>query len=168
MNYLITGGVRSGKSAYAQTLAISLSPSPYYLATSRVWDEDFSRRIERHKTDRDRRWNNLEIEKYISKIDLTGEVIVIDCITLWLTNFFSDHKYDLEKSLEESKIELEKLLQVSNSYLFITNEIGSGGHAETEIGRKFADLQGWFNQFLASKVDRVVFMVSGIAMTIKP
>jgi len=167
MHYLITGGVRSGKSAYAQNLALSFSPNPVYLATSKVWDEDFAQRIQRHKSDRDDRWKNYEIEKTLSSLPVRNEVIVVDCITLWLTNFYSDHKYQLEPSLQESKMEMQKFLEIPNQYIFITNEIGLGGHAETEIGRKFADLQGWFNQYLASHVDTVYLMVSGIPLKIK-
>lgn len=167
MNYLITGGVRSGKSRYAQNLAIELSPNPVYLATARQWDKDFSERIERHKRDRDSKWLNVEVEKYISTINLQNRVIVVDCITLWLTNFFTDYQYSADLSLEEAKLEMGKFLKLSNSFIFISNEIGMGGHAETEMGRKFADLQGWFNQFLAQQVDQVILMVSGIPLIIK-
>lgn len=171
MNYLITGGERSGKSSFGQKLALKLSlelsSDPIYLATSRIWDHDFAERIQRHKSDRDSRWKNLEIEKYISQISFRDEVILVDCITLWLTNFFSDHHYQVEPSLEESKKEMIKVLGIPNQYIFITNEIGMGVHAETEAGRKFTELQGWFNQFLAQKVDQVYFMVSGIPMKIK-
>jgi len=167
MNFLITGGVRSGKSAYAQKLALDLSRSPIYLATSRRWDEDFSKRIERHKLDRDDSWENIEIEKEISSIGRKKEPIVLDCITLWLTNFYSDENYDLQRTLDASKEEMKKFLELENTCIFITNEIGMGGHAETEIGRKFADLQGWFNQFLSSRVDQLILMVSGIPLKIK-
>ena len=63
--YLITGGARSGKSAYGQHLALSMSDNPVYLATSRIWDEDHEARIERHKSDRDDRWTNIEEERHI-------------------------------------------------------------------------------------------------------
>ena len=69
---LVTGGQRSGKSGYAQRLALSLSPNPVYLATSRIWDEEFRKRVERHQRDRGPEWTNIEEEKYLSRHDLTG------------------------------------------------------------------------------------------------
>lgn len=168
MIYLITGGERSGKSSYAQNLALQLSNSPIYVATARKWDADFQNRIDRHQQERDERWTNIEEEKYLSKIDFTGKVALIDCVTLWLTNFFTDHQYDVNLSLDEAKKEFLSIANQKNATLIIvTNEIGMGVHAETHIGRKFTELQGWMNQFLASNADEVVLMVSGIPVKIK-
>jgi len=168
MIYLITGGERSGKSSYAQNLALQLSDSPIYVATARKWDADFQNRIDRHQQERDERWTNIEEEKYLSKIDFTQKVALIDCVTLWLTNFFTDHQYDVNLSLEEAKKEFLSIANQKNATLIIvTNEIGMGVHAETHIGRKFTELQGWMNQFLASNADEVVLMVSGIPVKIK-
>ncbi|MEZ0183919.1 MULTISPECIES: bifunctional adenosylcobinamide kinase/adenosylcobinamide-phosphate guanylyltransferase [Flavobacterium] len=168
MIYLITGGERSGKSGYAQSLALQLTNNPIYVATARKWDSDFQNRIDRHQKDRDERWTNIEEEKYLSKIDFSGKVALIDCVTLWLTNFFVDHKNDVNLSLEEAKKEFLLLAEQKNtSLIIVTNEIGMGVHASTEIGRKFTELQGWMNQFLASKADEVVLMVSGIPVKIK-
>ena len=168
MIYLITGGKRSKKSGYAQSLALQLTDNPIYVATARKWDTDFQNRIDRHQKDRDERWTNIEEEKYLSKIDFSGKVALIDCVTLWLTNFFIDHKNDVHLSLEEAKKEFLLLAEQENTVLIIvTNEIGMGVHAATEIGRKFTELQGWMNQFLASKADEVVLMVSGIPVKIK-
>ena len=168
MIYLITGGERSGKSGYAQSLALQLTNNPIYVATARKWDSDFQNRIDRHQKDRDERWTNIEEEKYLSKIDFSGKVALIDCVTLWLTNFFVDHKNDVNLSLEEAKKEFLLLAEQENtSLIIVTNEIGMGVHASTEIGRKFTELQGWMNQFLASKADEVILMVSGISVKIK-
>lgn len=168
MIYLITGGERSGKSSYAQNLALQLSDAPIYVATARKWDSDFQNRIDRHQQERDERWTNIEKEKHLSEIDFTNKVALIDCVTLWLTNFFVDHKNDVELSLEEAKAEFEKIASQENATLIIvTNEIGMGVHAETHIGRKFTELQGWTNQFLASRADQVILMVSGIPVKIK-
>jgi len=168
MIYLITGGERSGKSSYAQNLALQLSDTPIYVATARKWDDDFQNRIDRHQQERDERWTNIEKEKYLSEIDFSGKTALIDCVTLWLTNFFADHKYDAALSLEEAKKEFLLLASQENTALIIvTNEIGMGVHAETHIGRKFVELQGWMNQFLASRADEVVLMVSGIPVKIK-
>ncbi|OXB07914.1 bifunctional adenosylcobinamide kinase/adenosylcobinamide-phosphate guanylyltransferase [Flavobacterium pectinovorum] len=168
MIYLITGGERSGKSTYAQNLALQLSESPIYVATARKWDVDFQNRIDRHQQERDERWTNIEKEKYISEIDFSGKVALIDCVTLWLTNFFVDTNYDVNLSLEEAKKEFLSIASQENTiFIIVTNEIGMGVHAETQIGRKFTELQGWMNQFLASKADEVILMVSGIPVRIK-
>lgn len=163
----ITGGARSGKSRYAQQLALQLSNNPVYVATARHWDDDFEKRIQRHQSERDERWTSIEEEKHISKLSLSGKVVVMDCVTLWLTNFFTDTKYDIDTSLQQGKLEIDQLDTANNTYIIISNELGMGMHAETEIGRKFTDLQGWMNQYIAQQANKVVFMVSGIAMTIK-
>nr|WP_315825031.1 bifunctional adenosylcobinamide kinase/adenosylcobinamide-phosphate guanylyltransferase [Paraflavitalea speifideiaquila] len=109
----------------------------------------------------------MEEEKQLSKLDLNDKVAVIDCVTLWLTNFFVDNKYDIDQCLAECKQEIQQLMQQSGTFIIISNEIGMGVHAETAIGRKFTDLQGWMNQYLAAQARKVVFMVSGIPMEIK-
>lgn len=168
MIYLITGGERSGKSGYAQELALQLTDTPIYVATARKWDEDFQNRIDRHQQERDERWTNIEKEKYLNEIDFSGQVALIDCVTLWLTNFFVDTQNDVSLSLDEAKAEFLKIAnQPDATLIIVTNEIGMGLHADTHIGRKFTELQGWMNQFLAKNADIVVLMVSGIPVKIK-
>lgn len=167
MLYYITGGQRSGKSRYAQDLALTLSDNPVYLATARHWDGDFQKRIDRHQNDRDERWVNLEEEKYLSKHDFKGKTVLIDCVTLWLTNFFVDKKNDVDQCLSLAKKELDTLLAQKATFIVVSNEIGMGTHAHTDIGRKFTDLQGWMNQYIAMKSDKSVLMVSGLPVIIK-
>ena len=163
----ITGGARSGKSRHAQELALQLSPNPIYLATARHWDAEFEVRIRRHQQERDSRWTSLEEEKFISRPDLEGRVVVIDCVTLWITNFFIDCNHDIDACLAACKKEIDALCNQNAIFIIISNEIGMGVHAETEIGRKFTDLQGWMNQYIAAKAGKVLLMVSGIPLTIK-
>ena len=168
MIYLITGGERSGKSSYAQNLALELSSAPLYVATARKWDGDFQKRIDRHQAERDNRWINIEKEKLLGEIDFSEKVAVIDCVTLWLTNFFVDAKNDVDLCLEQAKAEFDHAVNQKNAtIIMVTNEIGMGVHAETHIGRKFTELQGWMNQYLAKRADTVVLMVSGIPVKIK-
>ena len=91
---MITGGQRSGKSSFAERMALELTEGckqgPVYLATARIWDSEFAHRVELHKARRGERWTNLECEKYLSECNLQGRVVVIDCVTLWATNFFFD------------------------------------------------------------------------------
>src|ERR1700748_224883 len=107
----ITGGARRGKSRYAEELALRQSDHPLYIATARIWDEEFRQRIRRHQDDRDERWTSIAEEKYLSRLPLEGKVAVIDCVTLWITNFFSDNKYDTASCLDECRQEIDRLLQ---------------------------------------------------------
>lgn len=157
----LTGGVRSGKSRYAQEIALSLSNNPVYLATARKWDEDFEQRIKKHQHGRDERWTNLEEEKHFAALPLDERVVVIDCVTLWLTNFFVDTNNDIEQCLKTVEQEIHLLKQRPGIFIIISNEIGMGMHADTAVGRKFADLQGWANQLIARQADEAIFMVSG-------
>ena len=164
---LVTGGQRSGKSSYAQKRALSIAPNPVYLATAHVWDEEFRKRVERHQQDRGPEWTNIEEEKYLSKHDVSDRVVVIDCVTLWGTNFFFANDSDVETSLQQLKEEFLRFTNQPAYFLFVTNELGMGGVSVDEVQRKFTDLQGWLNQFIASQADEVILMVSGIAVPIK-
>ncbi len=165
--HFITGGQRSGKSSYAQKLALELSDNPVYMATSRIWDEGHKERIKRHQSDRGKEWSNIEEEKELSKHNLSGRIVLIDCVTLWLTNYFFDNDSNIDKSLEEAKMEFLKLLESDAHFIIISNEIGMGGHPTDELQMKFTDLQGWMNQFIASYADKVTLMVSGIPMKVR-
>jgi len=167
MIYYITGGERSGKSSYAQHLAENLSNTPYYLATARIWDEDFNKRVKRHQSDRDERWTTIEEEKEISKVIPTKSVIVIDCVTLWLTNLYIDLDNNIEEALIFAKNEIEQLAMLNSDIIIISNEIGMGVHAQSHMARKFTELQGWVNQHIAKKATNAVFMVSGLPIKLK-
>ncbi|RIJ47934.1 bifunctional adenosylcobinamide kinase/adenosylcobinamide-phosphate guanylyltransferase [Maribellus luteus] len=163
----ITGGQRSGKSRYAQSLAEQLSDAPVYLATAHIWDDDFQKRVDRHKSDRGEQWTTLEEEVNISKLELTGKVVLVDCITLWLTNIFYQNNSDVDLSLAQAKNEWNAFIQQYFTAIVVSNELGMGVHPENELARKFADLQGWMNQYIASLANEVVLMVSGIPVKIK-
>lgn len=163
---LITGGQRSGKSRHAEELALSLTERPVYVATAHVWDEEFQERVRKHQQRRGPQWTNIEEEKALSRHDLTGRVAVIDCVTLWLTNFFFETQ-DVDQTLEMAKREFDLFTAHDATYIFVTNEIGWGGVSENAIQRRFTDLEGWMNQYIASQADEVVMMVSGIAVKIK-
>jgi len=137
------------------------------MATSRVWDEEYRKRIERHQRDRGPQWTNIEEEKALSKHHLQGRVIVIDCVTLWGTNFFFDQDSNVDLALQELKEEFDRFTAQEATFIFVTNEIGMGGVAENTIQRRFTDMQGWVNQYIAEKADEVVLMVSGIGVKVK-
>jgi adenosylcobinamide kinase / adenosylcobinamide-phosphate guanylyltransferase len=163
----ITGGQRSGKSRYAQQLAESFTDKPVYLATSRIWDDEFKARVQRHQHDRGDNWETIEEERQLSKLDLEGRVVLLDCITLWLTNIFYDNQYQVDISLEEAKREWQQFTDQDFTLIVVSNELGMGVVAENEASRKFTDLQGWMNQHIAAMADEVFLMVSGIPMKVK-
>ena len=167
---LITGGERSGKSTYAERLALSLSDQPVYMATAHVWDEEFQERIIRHQERRGPQWTNIEEERQLSSHNVEGRVVLVDCLTLWATNFFYNNgepEADIDKVLEELKSEFNRFTSQSATFILVTNEIGMGGVSSNAVQRRFTDLLGWLNQFVAEKADEVVLMVSGIPVTIK-
>lgn len=163
----VTGGERSGKSSFAQQQALNLSRSPVYLATAHIWDDDFRARVERHKADRDNRWTTVEEEINLSQHDFTGKIVLLDCITLWLTNIYSKNDYDCHRSLMFAKEEWQRLIQQNFTLIVVSNEIGMGGHASGEAQRKFTSLQGWMNQHIAQQAHKAFLMVSGLPLTLK-
>ena len=160
---LITGGQRSGKSTKAEELALQLSENPVYLATAHIWDDEFRERVRKHQERRGPEWTNIEEEIYLSKHNLTGRVVVIDCVTLWLTNWLQAS----DNPLEQAKAEFDKFTTPDAIFIFVTNEIGSGGTSTNALQRRFTDLQGWMNQYIGQKADEVILMVSGIPVKIK-
>ena len=178
---LITGGQRSGKSTKAEELALNMSEHPVYLATAHIWDDEFRECVRRHQERRGPQWTNIEEERWLSRHDVTGRVVVIDCVTLWLTNLFFENSKnseyaensqysdcsDVDRTLQQAKEEFDKFTKADATYIFVTNEIGLGGVSDNAIQHKFTDLQGWMNQYIASKADEVILMVSGIAVRIK-
>lgn len=167
--HLITGGARSGKSRYASELALRLSDAPVYVATAKAYanDREFADRIQRHQQERGPEWTNFEEQRAVSKLPLSDRVVVVDCMTLWLTNFFTDTGYTVDPALAKFQAELDALRLLPAHLLVVTNEIGMGVHAETAVGRRFTDLQGWANQYVARRADAVTLLVSGIPMPVK-
>lgn len=190
---LVTGGQRSGKSSFAEKMALKLShsesisgkvSSPVYLATAHIWDAEFAKRVNNHKSRRGACWTNIEEERYLSNHDFEGRVVLVDCLTLWATNFFFDLSSGagegeengngvskgeeiVNKTLELLKAEFLQLIKQDATFIFVTNEIGMGGVPENFVQRKFTDLLGWFNQFVAEQCDTVYLMTCGIPMKIK-
>jgi adenosylcobinamide kinase/adenosylcobinamide-phosphate guanylyltransferase len=165
---LVLGGARSGKSRHAARVAAELSPSPILLATSRPWDADHTARIARHRAERGPEWTTIEEETGIARTDLAGRVIVVDCVTMWLTNLFADAGWkDHEAAHRAARDELERAFAVDATWIYVSNELGMAPHAATESARKFVDVQGLVNQQIAARADSVVLMVAGIPLLVK-
>lgn len=172
---LITGGARSGKSRHAQALAEAQSGKRLFVATSPVVDAEMRRRIERHRDDRaDRGWDT--VEEAIRPMDalaghLEYEVILLDCLTLWLSNLLFEAE-EPEIFSEETVAELAgELVQAARArqgvVVMVTNEVGQGIVPENPLARHYRDLLGRCNQVIAAASDRVDLVTCGIPVTIK-
>lgn len=164
---LITGGTRSGKSKEAERRALALSPRPTYLATATIQDEEMADRVRRHKERRQSHWNNIEEPLWLGNMNIEGQVVLLDCLTLWCTNVFFHVGEDTDKAFAFIKEQWEQLKKQSATIIIVSNEIGMGGISANAMMRKFTDLQGWINQFIASEADEVILMISGIPVQIK-
>ena len=169
---LVLGGARSGKSSYALKLAESNWRRPLYVATAEAFDREMTARIAAHKRARSRRWacaeEPLELARLIkraSKLFPARDVLLIDCLTLWLNNVI--FKEGLKSFQRRKAGLLEAVRNSSRSLVMVSNEVGLGIVPENESGRQFRDLAGWLNQDLAVVADTVVFVASGLPLVLK-
>ena len=165
MIIFITGGARSGKSQYAVDLASKESGDVLFLATCIPRDEEMKQRVEEHRKNRPKDWKTLEEEKDILSIlkDCQSDVVVIDCLTLLLSNLLLGED-DVREAIKGL---VEFLKEASFTTIIVSNEVGSGIVPENEMARRFRDISGWANQLMARYADEVYFMVSGIPIKIK-
>ena len=170
---MITGGQRSGKSNYAERLALSLSEHPMYIATARVWDDEMRRRVSKHQERRGPCWKTIEQDLDLWRVDIGGGLALIDCVTNWCTNRYLDMcgsdgaLPDVDDVYKELTDDFDRFTAQNGIFIFVTNEIGCGGISDNAMMRQFTDLQGWMNQYIAAKADEVVLMVSGIEVKVK-
>ncbi len=164
---LVTGGCRSGKSRYAQALAESLRSSRVMLATAEGLDDEMRDRIARHQADRRQGWRTIEAPREIAPhLDQPGEVVLVDCLTLWVSNLLCSEATDAE--VEAAALELVEALKASSSpVVLVTNEVGLGIVPMNALARRFRDHSGFLAQRIAEVADRVVLTVAGIPMIIK-
>lgn len=168
MIVMVTGGQRSGKSALAEEMALKMSDSPKYIATSRVLDDEMRMRVERHRLRRGPAWTLFEEPLLTERIPLqAGDTALFDCVTMWVANWFFECGDDAAKALPQLRQRLEDMAASGASIIFVTNEVGLGGVAPNAMQRAFTDLQGSINQTLASLADEVYLCVAGIPVKIK-
>ncbi|MBB6460346.1 bifunctional adenosylcobinamide kinase/adenosylcobinamide-phosphate guanylyltransferase [Flammeovirga kamogawensis] len=165
--HMITGGQRSGKSVYAEKIALSLSNTPYYLATSKKWDEEHTKRIDLHQKRRTNNWITIEEEIDLHLHQLKNKVILLDCVTLWLTNIFDKMNYDKEKTFDKAVAIWEQLILQDCTLIVVANEIGLGGISMHKGTRHFTDVHGLINQRIAKDAQQVTFIVAGLPLIVK-
>lgn len=180
---LVTGGARSGKSSFAEAV-LSGKDRVLYVATAIAFDEEMKERIALHRAQRPESWETLEAyDHLVDRIIQSGknyDGILLDCIIVMLTNLMFNHKKFNENQLtKEFWMELESqvmtemkslvhhIREISETAIFVTNEIGSGLVPETALSRSFRDMAGRINQMMAKESDEVYLVVAGIPMKIK-
>ncbi len=167
---LVLGGVRSGKSRYAQQLA-EQSSRVVFVATATRCDDEMSRKIERHCEDRPKDWTTveepLELAAVIAGHEANCDVIVIDCLTVFAANLMGTEKDDASV-IDRRIAELcDALRSAMCPVVLVSNEVGSGVHPSHPSGRRYRDLLGEINQRVARVADDVVLMVAGLPLALK-
>ncbi|RLA86612.1 MAG: bifunctional adenosylcobinamide kinase/adenosylcobinamide-phosphate guanylyltransferase [Deltaproteobacteria bacterium] len=169
---LITGAAKSGKSHYAQVLAES-RPQPWlYVATSEALDEEMAERIARHQARRGTEWTTREeplaLARTLQEADGLFGVILVDCLTVWLSNLLTRVAPDSEVNQNEVARLLKVLETLNTPVILVTNEVGWGIVPDNALARKFRDLAGDLNQRLGQMADLVVLVVCGRPLTLQP
>ena len=164
---LVFGGARSGKSAYAQETAEQMRPSQLYVATAEAYDDEMRDRIQLHQDARGTTWTTLEeslnIADVIRNETRPNRVVMIDCLTLWLSNIMGKG-LDLKK---EYALLSDSLQQAQGPVILVSNETGFGIVPENALARQFRDEQGRLNQVMAKVCDKVVLVVAGLPLFLK-
>jgi adenosylcobinamide kinase/adenosylcobinamide-phosphate guanylyltransferase len=165
---LILGGARSGKSAYAQSLAEGYSPERLYLATATPGDDEMAARIARHQADRGQGWTTLdeplEVAAALLKHTRAGRVVVVDCLTLWLTNLMLAGR-DPGSAVTTLA---EAIRTLAGPAILVSNEVGMGIVPDHKLGREFRDWQGRANREIGAASDAVIFVAAGLPLQLKP
>jgi adenosylcobinamide kinase/adenosylcobinamide-phosphate guanylyltransferase len=160
---LVLGGARSGKSAYAEKIIEDLGGGAY-LATSRIWDDEMAERVQIHQDRRNDLWQTIEEPVAIHDIIAnTDTPILVDCLTLWLSNLM-EMEADID---QETKKLCTALYAAKHNVVLVSNEVGLGIVPQNALARKFRDLAGKLNQTVAQTADRVIFVAAGLPLTLK-
>jgi adenosylcobinamide kinase/adenosylcobinamide-phosphate guanylyltransferase len=169
---LILGGARSGKSSFAQRLAKKVGGDVLFLATAQAGDDEMAERIARHKASRPATWRTVEEPMELASVlqakAASADVIIVDCLTLWLSNLLLR-----EGGASEMEVlgQVDTLLGVyekgAASYIVVSGEVGLGLVPPYPLGRTYRDIMGWMNQKITKKADKVFLMIAGIPLELK-
>lgn len=169
MLQLILGGARSGKSRLAEQTAISMQLAVTYVATAQALDSEMQSRIAHHQNQRPAHWSLIEeplfLAKTLQKIDRPNQIILVDCLTLWLTNLLLLDDQNVQEFECEQLIDVLPKLQ--SEIILVSNETGLGVVPLGEISRRFVDEAGRLHQALGQIADKVMFCVAGFPMILK-
>ena len=168
---LVTGGCRSGKSRYAQTLAEAV-PGKHrcYVATCVPLDAEMADRVTRHQAERGSDWQTveeaIEVARVIDAQGAVADVILVDCLTLWISNLMGAGR-EIDEVVAAARELAEAVGRAACPVILVTNEVGAGIVPENALARAYRDAAGLVNQTLAAACDRVVWTVAGIPVTVK-
>ncbi|MAR89944.1 MAG: bifunctional adenosylcobinamide kinase/adenosylcobinamide-phosphate guanylyltransferase [Pseudomonadales bacterium] len=167
---LILGGARSGKSRLAEQRAGAADKQVVYIATAQARDPEMAQRIQHHQGRRSGNWLTLEEPVALAKIlrqqDAAGRLLLVDCLTLWLSNLLS---LEPGPQFDQQRTDLlETLPRLQADVILVSNETGLGVVPTGELTRRFVDESGWLHQTLASLAQRVTLVVAGLPMALKP
>ncbi len=171
--HLILGGARSGKSAYAEKLALESGLPVTYIATAQIYDDEFKARVQHHKDRRPQHWQLMEEAHFLSAAlqanNHVGSILIIDCLTLWLAQWIcEDCKPPSSSSWQQQREALLTILpSMQSEVLLVSNEVGMGIVPLGEINRQFQDEQGRLNQAIAQIADKVSFIAAGLPLKLK-
>ncbi|HIJ87508.1 MAG TPA: bifunctional adenosylcobinamide kinase/adenosylcobinamide-phosphate guanylyltransferase [Desulfuromonadales bacterium] len=171
----ITGGARSGKSSFAEKRALEFGTSLGYLATAQMLDVEMHERIRRHRERRGVQWHTIEEPLHLSQALLRSDgcyqVILVDCVTLWLSNLlfrYEEHGEDCEERIREDVEQLKSTLQsMVTPVILVSNEVGQGIVPDNRLARLYRDIAGITNQAVAAAADEVHVVISGIPLRLK-
>ena len=167
--HLILGGARSGKTGYAETQALAGDDPLHYVATATAQDSEMAARIERHRQARSSRFTThecgLELAAQLQSLDQPGATLLVDCLTLWITNHLLAE--DEAAWLREREALLAVLPDLRSNCLLVSNEVGQGVIPMGELNRRFVDAAGWLHQDIAGLADRVTWVVAGLPQKLK-
>jgi len=166
---LLVGGARSGKSRYALQLGEKIQGRRAFIATAEPLDEEMEERIREHKLSRSRDWVTIEeplnLVDTMAKINGFYDVILVDCLTLWLSNMLVKGSESLtRREIQRLK---ESIQALSGVAIFVSNEVGEGIVPDNKLARTFRDINGWMNQIIAECASEVYRMMCGIPVKIK-
>jgi adenosylcobinamide kinase/adenosylcobinamide-phosphate guanylyltransferase len=164
---LVLGGARSGKSTFAEKHVLESGLSPYYIATSQAWDDEMRARINTHKERRSSIWTNIEapddLETALTAADDESHIILVDCLTLWVTNLMMA-KADIAARSESLCAVLQDM---KAPVVLVSNEVGLGIVPENDMARAFRDHAGRLHQEIAAMADEVYFIAAGLPLKMK-
>jgi adenosylcobinamide kinase / adenosylcobinamide-phosphate guanylyltransferase len=167
MKLLVLGGARSGKSAYAEMVAEESHGQLIYIATAEPRDEEMDDRVRLHRERRGPRWTTheepIELLKLLQEVAHHESFILVDCLTLWLSNLMFAER-DIER---ESQLLALHLPSLAGQICFVSNEVGQGIVPDNKLARDFRDHAGRLNQAIAAACERVVFITAGLPLQLK-
>jgi adenosylcobinamide kinase/adenosylcobinamide-phosphate guanylyltransferase len=167
----VTGGARSGKSNFAQKLANGIQGNKVFVATAEALDEEMKARIASHQKERPSGWDTIEEAKQLSMVlnncDGKYEVILIDCVTIWISNLLVNSSFSDQEIENELKILTDSCKSINATVIIVSNEVGSGIVPDNKLSRVYRDIAGKANQEIARIADEVYLVVAGISLAIK-